>query len=111
MKRCCCIVVRPPRDPSVARACVVHRPELSDSVFSWDDFALKVNNELLKNLGNLVQRSLSFVCSAFGGAIPAADAALDARDVELIHTINMMLKVGRRAHAAAPNLHAGAHTR
>jgi methionyl-tRNA synthetase len=30
-------------------------PELSDSMFTWQDFADKNNNELLKNIGNLVQ--------------------------------------------------------
>jgi methionyl-tRNA synthetase len=32
-----------------------NRPEASDSTFVWTDFADKNNNELLKNLGNLVQ--------------------------------------------------------
>ena len=46
------------------------RPEVSDAVFSWADFADKCNNELLKNIGNLVNRSLAFAHSAFEGHIP-----------------------------------------
>ena len=32
------------------------RPETTDSTFSWEDFAAKVNNELLNNLGNFINR-------------------------------------------------------
>ena len=32
------------------------RPETQDSVFNWADFALKVNTELVNNLGNFINR-------------------------------------------------------
>ena len=32
------------------------RPEGQDSAFSWDDFVLKNNSELLNNLGNFINR-------------------------------------------------------
>lgn len=32
------------------------RPETQDSSFSWDDFLLKNNSELLNNLGNFINR-------------------------------------------------------
>lgn len=32
------------------------RPESQDSAFSWDDFMLKNNSELLNNLGNFINR-------------------------------------------------------
>ena len=32
------------------------RPESQDSSFSWSDFAIKNNTELLNNLGNFVNR-------------------------------------------------------
>ena len=32
------------------------RPESQDSSFSWDDFLLKNNSELLNNLGNFINR-------------------------------------------------------
>ena len=35
-------------------------PENSDSTFTWDHFAEKVNNELANNLGNLANRCLKF---------------------------------------------------
>lgn len=35
-------------------------PESTDSNFSWDGFSAKVNNELANNIGNFVNRSMSF---------------------------------------------------
>lgn len=46
------------------------RPETSDTDFKWDDFQAKNNNELLANLGNLVNRVLVFSTKNFGGKIP-----------------------------------------
>ena len=38
-----------------------NRPETADSEFNWDDFFERVNNDLIANLGNLVNRTLTFV--------------------------------------------------
>jgi len=46
------------------------RPETQDSVFMWDDFALRNNTELLNNLGNFVNRSLSFLAKFFDSVVP-----------------------------------------
>ncbi|XP_069119784.1 methionine--tRNA ligase, cytoplasmic-like [Argopecten irradians] len=45
------------------------RPETQDSSFSWDDFLLKNNSELLNNLGNFINRALMFINNNFGGTI------------------------------------------
>ncbi|MDR1363754.1 MAG: methionine--tRNA ligase [Spirochaetaceae bacterium] len=47
-----------------------NRPEKSDAVFVWKDFGEKVNSELIGNLGNLVNRTLSFVSRYYDGVIP-----------------------------------------
>jgi methionyl-tRNA synthetase len=47
-----------------------NRPETSDTDFKWDDFIAKNNNELLSNLGNLVNRILVFTEKNFNGKIP-----------------------------------------
>lgn len=54
-----------------------NRPETSDYTFTWADFLEKVNGELIGNLGNLVNRTLTFVSRYYGGKIPAGkpDAA------------------------------------
>lgn len=48
-----------------------NRPEKSDFTFTWNDFMEKVNGELIGNLGNLANRTLSFVQRFYDGAIPA----------------------------------------
>lgn len=48
-----------------------NRPETSDYTFTWDDFQEKVNGELIGNLGNLVNRTLTFVSRYFDGAVLA----------------------------------------
>ncbi len=48
---------------------LINRPENSDTTFSWDDFAEKLNNELVANLGNLVNRTTTFINKYLGGKI------------------------------------------
>jgi methionyl-tRNA synthetase len=47
-----------------------NRPEQADTNFVWEDFSDKNNNELLANLGNLVNRTLVFIKNNFEGKIP-----------------------------------------
>ncbi len=47
-----------------------NRPEKSDTQFTWADFQEKVNSELIGNLGNLVNRTLTFTNRFFDGKIP-----------------------------------------
>lgn len=42
---------------------ISHRPESSDTEFTWDSFISDNNNLLLKNLGNFVSRVLKFINS------------------------------------------------
>lgn len=58
------------------------RPESQDTSFSWDDFALKVNSELLANLGNFINRALSFLSNNFEGVVPEMN--LNETDLELL---------------------------
>ena len=51
-----------------------NRPEKSDAMFTWKDFQEKVNGELIGNLGNLVNRTLSFVTRYFEGVIPEGES-------------------------------------
>ncbi len=51
-----------------------NRPESSDALFTWSDFQEKVNSELIGNLGNLVNRSLTFVSRYFDGVLPEEDS-------------------------------------
>lgn len=47
---------------------LINRPEVSDTLFTWVDLQAKQNNELLKNLGNFVHRTLSFLAKPSGKA-------------------------------------------
>jgi methionyl-tRNA synthetase len=55
-----------------------NRPEKSDTLFTWKDFQEKVNSELIGNLGNLVNRTLSFVSRYYNGKIPNTHAGRPA---------------------------------
>jgi methionyl-tRNA synthetase len=47
-----------------------NRPEKSDTQFLWKDFQEKINSELIGNLGNLVNRTATFVSRYYDGKIP-----------------------------------------
>ena len=47
-----------------------NRPETSDFKFTWKDFQEKVNSELIGNLGNLVNRTLTFLKRFYDGKLP-----------------------------------------
>ncbi|GMT24200.1 hypothetical protein PFISCL1PPCAC_15497, partial [Pristionchus fissidentatus] len=66
------------------------RPENQDTAFSWDDFSLKVNSELLSNIGNFINRALSFCAANFGGVIP--DMELTDEDVNFLLDLQIELK-------------------
>ena len=51
-----------------------NRPETSDYTFTWADFQEKVNGELIGNLGNLVNRTLTFVSRYYNGVIPEGES-------------------------------------
>ncbi|MFW6228451.1 MAG: methionine--tRNA ligase [Alkalispirochaeta sp.] len=55
-----------------------NRLETSDYTFTWDDFQEKVNGELIGNLANLVNRTLTFVSRYFDGAVLSAGGRGDA---------------------------------
>ncbi|KKL16510.1 hypothetical protein LCGC14_2494840, partial [marine sediment metagenome] len=59
-----------------------NRPEKSDALFTWKDFQEKVNSELIGNLANLVNRTLSFVVRYFDGKLPQAAGGDNGRSTE-----------------------------
>ncbi|KQC14611.1 MAG: hypothetical protein APR63_13820 [Desulfuromonas sp. SDB] len=48
-------------------------PENSDADFTWSEFQRRVNDELADILGNLVNRTLTFINKYYQGIIPLAD--------------------------------------
>lgn len=55
-------------------------PETGDSDFSWSDFEMRCNRELVGKWGNLAHRVLTFIQSKAGGVIPEC-GPLDAEDL------------------------------
>ncbi|HUX36849.1 MAG TPA: methionine--tRNA ligase [Rectinemataceae bacterium] len=51
-----------------------NRPERADYTFTWQDFEERVNAELIGNLGNLVNRTLTFVQRYYEGRVPQASS-------------------------------------
>ena len=87
---------------------LANRPESGDSLFSWKEFIARNNNELLANLGNLVNRVLKFLTAKYDGTVPAipdgmglragpapldVDKASDTPYARLIRDINDLLSV------------------
>ncbi|CAO1632717.1 unnamed protein product [Parajaminaea phylloscopi] len=57
--------------PSVWRYYLLsNRPETADSAFAWSDFVSRNNSELLANLGNFVNRVLTFCSKKYAGVLP-----------------------------------------
>ena len=92
-----------------------NRPEKSDFTFTWADFQDKVNKELIGNLSNLVNRTLTFVKRFYDGSMgegefdeelrseiikreEAITAALERADEkDAIHGIFELSDIGNKA--------------
>lgn len=69
-------------------------PETKDSDFSVEEFHLRINSELVNNLGNFVNRVLSFIKN-YLGSLPAEVSVFKEIDLEIIKEIeNLPTKVG-----------------
>ncbi|XP_063724423.1 methionine--tRNA ligase, cytoplasmic-like [Symsagittifera roscoffensis] len=67
------------------------RPESQDSTFSWVDFAIKSNTELLNNLGNFINRALSFCFNSFKAEVQEI-SSLEKEDEDVIDNVNKELQ-------------------
>ena len=65
-------------------------PYSQDDVnFDWDTFREKINNELIANVGNFINRTLTFIQNKFASSVPQI-SKLDSHDneaIDRIHTI------------------------
>jgi methionyl-tRNA synthetase len=61
-------------------------PETSDVEFTWQDFLDRVNNELVANWGNLVNRMLGFAYKRYDGRVPTP-GPLDDTDRALLDEV------------------------
>ena len=63
-------------------------PYSQDDVnFDWDAFSEKINNELIANVGNFINRTLSFIQTKFARSVPQF-SKLETYDIDAINRIN-----------------------
>jgi methionyl-tRNA synthetase len=72
---------------SLRYALTRNAPEARDTDFTWRDFQAWHNNELADNLGNFVNRSLTFIKKYYGSSVPTAStfAENDNRMLDILH--------------------------
>ncbi len=75
-------------------------PENSDVEFTWQEFMDRVNNELVANWGNLVNRVLGFAYKRYDGQIPVP-GELDPVDQALLDEISAGFDSVGELYAAA----------
>jgi len=68
---------------------MINRPEKNDTQFLWDDFQEKLNNELVANIGNFVNRTITFTNRFFDGVAPK----LLKKDLDLKNRYNDVAKL------------------
>jgi len=64
----------------------------TDINFDWDAFSEKINNELIANIGNFINRALFFVQKTFGGRVPEPSSEYDPEDRDSIAEIERIAK-------------------
>lgn len=72
-------------------------PETSDAEFTWKDFQLRCNNDLVGKYGNLVNRVLTFIKSQNGGQIPPLQD-LEEVDIEFLKNIRNCIEQAQHAY-------------
>lgn len=72
-------------------------PETADSEFTWKDFQLKCNGDLVGKLGNLVNRVLVFAKNQCRGEVPCLDN-LQPIDSDFLETIRRLSDEARDAY-------------
>jgi methionyl-tRNA synthetase len=72
-------------------------PETSDAEFTWKDFQLRCNGDLVGKFGNLVNRVLTFLQTRCGGNVPPAKD-LEAVDHEFLDQIQQLAREADEAY-------------
>lgn len=92
---------------------IKNAPENNDREYTWKDFIDSNNNELVANLGNFINRVLTFTQSKFDGIVPEGQLEEEVKDeiqksfktvsvaiekVQLIRAIEAVLELGHFAN-------------
>lgn len=78
-------------------AIAANAPETQDSEFSWHDFQMRCNAELLGKFGNLVNRVLVFTANNFEHQIPP-EGDLDDADQTFLEEVDALVEKAHKAY-------------
>jgi len=73
-------------------------PESADSEFTWKEFQIRSNSELLGKLGNFVHRVLTFAHQNFGGKVPSSSHLKDV-DKNLLEKLHKLCQEASKAYS------------
>lgn len=73
-------------------------PETSDSEFTWKDFQLRCNSDLLGKWGNLINRVVVFTHNHAQGQIPALNH-LQQVDLEFLENVRQIASLAKEAYS------------
>lgn len=79
-------------------AIAANAPETNDSEFTWKDFQLRCNTDLLGKFGNLINRTLVFAQNHCGGKVPPR-GELKPIDREFLDQIQKLTQEAYQAYA------------
>lgn len=78
----------PGKEDELRYTLIANMPETKDAEFTWADYQIKVNNELVAALGNFVNRVVVLTQKYYGGIVPFVDKeSLSTLDVEVLDKI------------------------
>jgi len=80
-------------------AIAANAPETSDSEFTWKDFQLRCNTDLLGKYGNLVNRVLVFAKNQCAGIVPSMNTLQDV-DREFLANIQQLAQQTAESYAS-----------
>lgn len=72
----------PNKEDALRYALIRTLPENKDGDFKWDEFVALHDNELVANLGNLINRVITLTHKYYDGKVPAADKTILIKDIE-----------------------------
>lgn len=72
-------------------------PETADAEFSWKDFQMRCNSELLGKFGNFVNRVLVFAKTHCGSVFPSR-GDLDEQDLQFLENIHLLMEMGAASY-------------
>ncbi len=88
----------PGKEDELRYTLTANMPENKDSEFTWQDYQARVNNELVANLGNFVNRVVVLIHKYYNGIVPVADnAAFNEYDQQVLAAIRST--ADKMAHA------------